>query len=136
MRATTSPGPHAAAQPLGEDEQQLVAGGVAAAVVDVLEVVEVDEQHADRAAALQDAVGDLLEQGAVGQAGQRVAEHLVLVQPPGREVGQARGEHEGGMDAGPHPRVVLGRAVAEDFVRIERADDAVVHGPRSRIAMP
>ena len=46
-------GAHAAAQPLGEHEQQLVTGGVAAAVVDVLEVVEVDEQHADRAAALR-----------------------------------------------------------------------------------
>ena len=44
-------GPDAAAQPLGEHEQQLVAGGVAAAVVDGLEVVEVDEQQAHRAAA-------------------------------------------------------------------------------------
>ena len=74
MRATTSPGRTQPRSRSASDEQQLVAGGVAAAVVDVLEVVEVDEQHAHRAAALQDAVGDLLEQGPVGQPGQRVAE--------------------------------------------------------------
>ena len=106
-------GPHAAAQPLGEDEQELVAGGVAAAVVDALEVVEVDEEHAHRAAAAQHPVGDLLEQRAVGQSGQRVAEDLVLVEPPGGQVGEARGQHERAVDPGPHPGVVL-RVVAED----------------------
>ena len=97
-------GAHAAAQPLGEHEQELVAGGVTAAVVDVLEVVEVDEQQAHRTAALQDPVGDLLEQGAVGQAGQRVAEHLVLVEPPGGEVGEAGGEDERRRGCRPTPR--------------------------------
>jgi hypothetical protein len=120
----------AAAQSLGEGHQQLVALGVAPAVVDVLEVVDVHEQDADRGTALENAVGDLLEQGAVGQAGQRVAEHLVLVQPPGREVSQARREHEDGVDARPHPRIAVGRAVREDLFGVDGADDPVVqrHG--------
>src|SRR3712207_6921829 len=39
------PGPHAAPQPLGDGDQHLVAGGVPARVVDVLEVVERSEEH-------------------------------------------------------------------------------------------
>ena len=37
--------PHHARQPLREREQQLVAHGVSEAVVDVLEAIEVDEEH-------------------------------------------------------------------------------------------
>jgi hypothetical protein len=118
-------GSHAAAQSFGEDEQELVAGGVAAAVVDALEVVEVDEEHAHRAAAAQHPVGDLLEQRAVGQPGERVAEDLVLVQAPGGQVREARAQDERAVDAGPHPGVVR-PVVAEDRVRVQRADDAVV----------
>ena len=118
-------GAHAAAQPLGEDEQEFVAGGVAATVVDALEVVEVDEQHAHVSPALQHPVGDLLEQRAVGQPGEGVAEHLVLVEPPGGEVRQARGEHEGAVDPCPQPGFVR-RGVAEHHVRVHRADEAVV----------
>ena len=42
-------GPHARAQTLGDRAQELVAGRVTEAVVDVLEPVEVDEQHGERA---------------------------------------------------------------------------------------
>jgi hypothetical protein len=57
----------------------LVAGGVAEAVVDVLEVVEVDEQHRDVGGAdgRQRLLDPLGEQRAVGQAGQPVVERLV-----------------------------------------------------------
>ncbi len=44
-RATVSPGRSDSAQPLGERHQQLVADGVAEAVVDELEAVDVEEQH-------------------------------------------------------------------------------------------
>ena len=68
-------------QPARGRAQQLVAGGVAEAVVDGLEVVEVDEQTAAsrrcgagaRAARRQ----AILEQRAVGQAGEAVVEGLV-----------------------------------------------------------
>ena len=56
--------------------QQRIAGGVAEAVVDVLEAIEIDEQHRQRGAAvagLLDGLGGLLaQQHAVGQAGQQV----------------------------------------------------------------
>ena len=62
--------------------QELVADPVAERVVDVLEAVEVDEQHADAAAAalrLRDRLREpLVQQQAVGQSGQRVARGHVL----------------------------------------------------------
>jgi hypothetical protein len=69
----------AALEAPGRGHQQLVAGGVAEAVVDVLEVVQVDEQHGQvaRPGAGQGVLDPLGEQGAVGQAGQPVVERLV-----------------------------------------------------------
>ena len=63
------------AQAVGDHDQQLVAAGVAKAVVDVLEAVEVDEQHrrlvpAERAA--EQLVGLGAEMQAVGKRGDRV----------------------------------------------------------------
>ena len=49
-RATVSDGPHGVVQPRRERDEQLVAGRVAHRVVDELELVEVGEQHGDRAA--------------------------------------------------------------------------------------
>ena len=67
---------HGAGQPLRDRLQQLVAGVVAQRVVDPLEVVEVEEQAGDvRAVALrlrEDLPQPLVEQRAVGQAGQDV----------------------------------------------------------------
>ena len=65
--------------------QQLVAGVVAERVVDLLEAVEVHDQHGHAAAVaaarprgrVLDAVA---EQRAVGQAGERVVQRLVLVE--------------------------------------------------------
>ena len=69
-------------QRAGHALQQLVADPVAERVVDVLEAVEVDEQHADAAAAalrLRDRLRQpLVQQQPVGQAGQRVARRHVL----------------------------------------------------------
>ena len=76
-----SPLRRARAQPRGDRHEQAVAGGVAEAVVDGLEVVEVDEQHrqrpAEAAACAQRVLDAVEEQGAVGEAGQRVVERLV-----------------------------------------------------------
>ena len=74
-------GADAGRDPLGHLEQHPVAGGVAEAVVDGLEVVEVDEHdgHADALAQRpRHGVADaLVEQRAVGQVGDRVVEGLV-----------------------------------------------------------
>src|SRR6185436_20336001 len=62
-------------------DQQLVADRVPERVVDLLEVVEVDEQHAHRAGAAPGELERLLqpvaEQHPVGQAGEPVVERLV-----------------------------------------------------------
>ncbi len=118
---------HAGAQPLGDGEQQLVAGRVPAGVVDVLEVVEVDEQDADVVASGQGAGEELLQQRAVRQPRQRVAQPLLLVEPPGGEVGDAGGEDERRVDDHPAPGVVHRRVVAVDEPGFEGAEDAVVH---------
>ena len=63
------------------DAQQLVAGRVAERVVDLLEVVEVDEQHREplvlRVARVQRVLEPVDEQRAVRQPGQRVVERAV-----------------------------------------------------------
>ena len=74
-------GPQAALQPLADRHEQLVAGGVAQAVVHRLEVVEVDEQHRHRRTLArrsgQGVLDPVAEQRLVGQVGQRVVERLV-----------------------------------------------------------
>ena len=66
------------AQPAGHGDQQLVARVVAQAVVDQLEVVQVDEQHRVRTLRGDHAVQPRPEPAAVGQAGQRVVPGVVL----------------------------------------------------------
>ena len=67
---------HALAQPARHLQQQLVAGGVAEGVVDRLEVVDVEQHHADRRALTlgqAELPGQRLdEQGPVGELGQGV----------------------------------------------------------------
>ena len=80
-RAAVSLGADARGQALGDLAQDLVAGGVAEAVVDRLEVVEVEEDDRDAvllAAVARDGVAHALdEQRAVGEVGDRVVEGLV-----------------------------------------------------------
>ncbi len=79
-------GAHAGADAAGHMLQQLVAGGVSPRVVDWLEAVEIDEQHGrgqvEPLAARQRLSQTVVEQGAVGQAGEGVEvgppPHLVL----------------------------------------------------------
>ena len=71
---------HQRAQPIGHQLQQLVAGRMAQRVVDVLEVVEVEQVGGHDLAALdarQRLLQALVEQHAVGQAGQRVVQRHV-----------------------------------------------------------
>ena len=75
-------GAHRRHQPLGHFHQQAVAGGMAHAVVDQLEPVQVQEQHRERHAVAQartlDRMTQAVEQvGPVGQAGQVVVQGLV-----------------------------------------------------------
>ena len=68
--------PHRALQALAECHQQIVAGRAPVAVVDVLEVIEAEQDHADGrpvcAGALERTVEPVLEQCAIRQAGERV----------------------------------------------------------------
>ena len=91
--------PHGVEQGPGDRTDHLVAGAVAVAVVDALEVVDVEREQQRRLAAAGDAV-DLarerqLEAAAVGDAGQRVAARQVdegIDEPlhPARAAGVAR----------------------------------------------
>ena len=71
-----------AAQPVGDGDEQPVAGGVAEAVVDRLEVVQIDEQHRGAGVALlqplQRTVQPDGEQCPVAQAGEGVVEGELL----------------------------------------------------------
>jgi hypothetical protein len=69
--------PQRATEPLGDLDQQRVAVVVAERVVDLLEAIEVDQQHRGRVVAAQVALGTPVQQSAVGEAGQRVVERLV-----------------------------------------------------------
>ena len=72
----------AVAQALGRFDEQHVAGGVAEAVVDLLEAVEVEEQHGEAgpvaAGDEQAGVGVLEEHRAVGEAGEGVVGGQVM----------------------------------------------------------
>src|ERR1035438_7666236 len=80
---------------------QVVPGPVAQRVVHLLEVVEVDEEHADRLADPsgpdQFLLDPILEQAAIGQSGQGIVprhvgdpfEHLEVLEGSGGQVGQA-----------------------------------------------
>ena len=69
---------HALLEPDGDGGQRLVAGGVAAAVVDGLEVVEVDEQQRKRSPAAfathQGVAQAVAQEGEVAEAGEGVVE--------------------------------------------------------------
>ena len=72
--------------------QQLVAGGVTEAVVDVLEAIEVDEQHGEAVVGMPDAAGHrplepLHEQHAVGQLRQGVVNRVVHQPVVGQRAG-------------------------------------------------
>jgi hypothetical protein len=65
-------------QPVGDRAQQLVAARVAVDVVDELETVDIAEQDRGAPAAVGEALGQpLQDEGAVGQAGERVVHRLV-----------------------------------------------------------
>jgi hypothetical protein len=68
---------HALAQALGHAAQRLVAGLMAVQVVDLLEVVDVDEDDAERLAGGQDALEHLVEDPVAEQAGERVVAGLL-----------------------------------------------------------
>ena len=70
--------PQPGQQALCDRHQQRVAGVVAAGIVDVLEVVEVDERHAERLAGRHPTVHPLLQDRAVRQPRQGVAGRPVL----------------------------------------------------------
>ncbi len=78
---------HHAGQPFGGGADQLVAGGVAVGVVDLLEAVQVHEQHGEGLAVALRAghrpVERLFERHAVGQAGQAVVVGQFVQTPVG-----------------------------------------------------
>ncbi len=110
--------------PLRDHLQQLVAAGMAEAVVHGLEVVEVEEQDGDRCAGAgapgQGVLDPVREQAAVGQPGQAVMERLVaqflheagVVEGHRGFVGERPGEAE--------PALVEGESAGR--VELDRAD--------------
>jgi hypothetical protein len=76
-RAIVSPGRSACAQALGDDDEQLVARGVAERVVDDLELVEIDEQHGGGAGPSASASFSL-NRVRFGRPGQLVVVRLVV----------------------------------------------------------
>jgi hypothetical protein len=74
-------GPYAGQESLPDLDEEAVPGGVAEAVVDLLEAVEVQEQHRHRGAVAsgpqQGVVDPVLEQGPVGERREAVVEGLV-----------------------------------------------------------
>ena len=114
---------HEAADPLGDRDEERVAGGVAEGVVDDLEVVEVDEEDGRDPVALgaprhapQGPLEGELEHAPVGGAGQRVTLGQVLDVPQQDRIPQVeRGD---------------GRELAQD-----RCDPALdpEHGPRAML---
>ena len=72
---------HTRPQSLGDDHQDLVADGVAEAVVDRLEVVEIDEEQGDSVVRALGPLNPLFhaiaKEHAIGQIGQRIVERLM-----------------------------------------------------------
>ena len=119
-------GAHAAQQPLPDGDEQFIAGDVAEAVVDGLELVEVAEQDRDvgagRLGARERLTQPIAQQGPVGKLRERVVQRLVDRVLNGAGVGQgdARVLGEGDEDLALGGRVgVVGEFARDD----EAADD-------------
>ena len=129
--------PHAQLDPAGGGDQHGVARPVAGAVVDRLEVVEVEEQHGRHAApARQRRLHAAQEQRAVGEPGERVALRLALepvelerqagvrgerLEQPQVLVGERRSSRRTGRRAPSRPRAASRRAPARSAPRRCRA---------------
>jgi len=117
-------------QPIGDGDQDLIAGGMAEGVVHLLEAVDVHEEHRDgRRISLrpgQCMSHPVLEQPSVRQAGERVLEGLLLVEPPCHDARGTGGEDETTVDQGPLERVGDSVWVVVDLLGCDRSHDAVV----------
>ena len=144
----------AAAQPVGHRAQQLVAGVVAVAVVDRLELVDVEQQHADaRAAALERVLEPVVEERAVRELGERVVERLALELLLERlelahglleAVVLERDRHVAGERL-EQPQVLVGEAAVHALaardgeqadaagLAVERGEHAVLHAARAEV---
>jgi hypothetical protein len=146
-------GPHAFAQPAGDDLQQLVSGVVTEGVVDLLEAIEVDEREGDvRPVApgpVEYVVGPGVERRAVRQAGESVVPGFVLVAqglPPQRPGGRPGDQPEHDVqaeEAGTEPLVGPYRLAVQvgghRFVRqveLENADRAARRAGDDRLQHP
>ena len=127
-------------EPLRQRAQDRVAGPVAANVVHVLEVVEVDEDERERlagaAAALQRLIQAILEQDTVREARQRVPDRLRpgATQPPVEgDAARSRAESEQAQGANDAIRVPLERDRRRAGSIHERRQN---ERPRERAARP
>ena len=127
-RATRVGRAERAAQTLGDADEHLVTACVAVAVVDELEVVDVDEEHADEPVgaplAGQRVADAVVEQRAVGELRQRVVEGAVteLVLELLARADVARGQDRAGE------RVVAGQR-GRDRLHVAPAAVAVTQAP-------
>ena len=126
------PRPQVGAQPRRDLAQQFVARVVADAVVDQLEVVEVEEEDADRRAggeaAAQRVAQRVDEAEPVGQAGEGVVEDAVAQRLVGAVALERVGEHVGrGLG---EVDVLRGEAAGLGRVQVEHAVGALLAGDR------
>ena len=100
------------------------------AVVDRLEAVQVHIQHSDLLAASPRpglrVFRSVEEQSPIRQVGQRVVKRLALVQAPGEQVGDARGDYERAVDRGPQPRLFPGSRMVVHGHGVDHADGPVL----------
>ena len=124
-RAARSPRLERAEQAAGDRLQQLVADRVPERVVDRLEVVEVEEEDGVVAPARGEQLAEPVEEErAVGQAGERVVEGLVL--EAALELAQLGDEVLEAVVLQRDARVVGQRAEEREVVAVEAADRAAV----------
>ena len=103
-RAAVSAGPKRAGETMADGDQQLVAGAMPQAVVDRLEIVEIQEEDRQRglaqpAGAIERVLDAIDEERPVGEPGQRIVQRLVaelcLELLAGRDVVDERVEADG-----------------------------------------
>ena len=85
-RAIAPASSHAALQPRGDRAQQQIAAGQAERVVHALEAIEIEQEHGGlrlaAPGARQGMLEKILEQGAIGQPGQRIVARLMAYLRP------------------------------------------------------
>ena len=108
---------------------------MAEAIVDVLEVVEVEEhRRCEAVAAAQARLEDVQQQDPVRQTGQAVVQGLLLGEAPRQQVAEAGREDEAPVDQRPGPRAGLAGRVGVHGAGGNRPEDPVLEDDEAQSA--